>query len=95
MNGVHDMGGMHGMGSIQTENDEPAFHERREGRAFALTLAMAAWRKMDSRWLATPARADSLRRISADEPLAFVILMKEFDSPMNAGFTFVADDATK
>jgi nitrile hydratase subunit beta len=45
MNGVHDMGGMHGMGPIQTENDEPVFHERWEGRAFALTLAMAAWRK--------------------------------------------------
>jgi nitrile hydratase subunit beta len=45
MNGVHDMGGMHGMGPIETENDEPVFHERWEGRAFALTLAMAAWRK--------------------------------------------------
>jgi nitrile hydratase subunit beta len=45
MNGVHDMGGMHGMGPIQAENDEPVFHERWEGRAFGLTLAMAAWRK--------------------------------------------------
>jgi nitrile hydratase len=45
MNGVHDMGGMHGMGAIEAENDEPVFHERWEGRAFALTLAIAAWRK--------------------------------------------------
>jgi nitrile hydratase beta subunit len=45
MNGVHDMGGMHGMGPIQNEVDEPVFHERWEARAFALTLAMAAWRK--------------------------------------------------
>ena len=45
MNGVHDMGGMHGLGPIQAENEEPVFHERWEGRAFALTLAMAAWRK--------------------------------------------------
>ena len=45
MNGVHDMGGMHGMGPIQTEDDEPVFHERWEARAFALALAMAAWRK--------------------------------------------------
>jgi nitrile hydratase len=45
MNGVHDMGGMHGMGAIETEKDEPVFHECWEGRAFALTLAMAAWRK--------------------------------------------------
>jgi nitrile hydratase subunit beta len=45
MNGVHDMGGMHGMGPIQREQDEPVFHERWEARTFALTLAMAAWRK--------------------------------------------------
>jgi nitrile hydratase subunit beta len=45
MNGVHDMGGMHCMGLIQSEQDEPVFHERWEARAFALTLAMAAWRK--------------------------------------------------
>jgi len=45
MNGVHDMGGMHGMGPIQYEKDEPVFHEPWEGRAYALTRAMAAWRK--------------------------------------------------
>ena len=26
MNGVHDMGGMHGMGAIEHENNEPVFH---------------------------------------------------------------------
>jgi len=26
MNGIHDMGGMHGMGPIEHERDEPAFH---------------------------------------------------------------------
>lgn len=31
MNGVHDMGGMHGFGSVVTEKDEPVFHERWEG----------------------------------------------------------------
>ena len=45
MNGVHDMGGMHGMGPVRSEKDEPVFHERWEARAFALTLAMDAWRK--------------------------------------------------
>ena len=39
MNGVHDMGGMHGMGPIEREQDEPVFHERWEARAFALNLA--------------------------------------------------------
>jgi nitrile hydratase len=45
MNGVHDMGGMHGMGPIQVEKDEPVFHERWEARTYALTRAIAAWRK--------------------------------------------------
>ena len=26
MNGVHDMGGMHGFGSVAVERDEPVFH---------------------------------------------------------------------
>lgn len=39
MNGVHDMGGMHGMGAVKIERDEPVFHEEWEKRAFALTLA--------------------------------------------------------
>ena len=45
MNGVHDMGGMDGMGPIHSEKGEPVFHERWEARTFALRLAMAAWRK--------------------------------------------------
>ena len=45
MNGVHDMGGMHGMGPIQYERNEPVFHEPWEGRIFALNRAMSAWRK--------------------------------------------------
>src|SRR5579859_856981 len=45
MNGVHDMGGMHGMGPIEYERDEPVFHARWEARALALMLAMGAWRK--------------------------------------------------
>jgi len=45
MNGVHDMGGMHGMGPIVEEKNEPVFHEGWEGRIFAMNLAMGAWRK--------------------------------------------------
>jgi len=45
MNGVHDMGGMHGMGPIAPECDEPVFHEPWEGRVFAMVRAMGAWRK--------------------------------------------------
>jgi nitrile hydratase len=39
MNGVHDMGGMHGMGPVRPEKDEPVFHHEWERRAFALTVA--------------------------------------------------------
>jgi nitrile hydratase subunit beta len=45
MNGVHDMGGMHGMGPIQKEKNEMALHERWEWRVFALRRAMGAWGK--------------------------------------------------
>jgi nitrile hydratase len=45
MNGVHDMGGMHGMGPIVEEKNEPVFHDEWEGRIFAMNRAMAAWRK--------------------------------------------------
>jgi nitrile hydratase beta subunit len=45
MNSVHDMGGMHGMGPIEYETNEPVFHTRWEARALALNLAMGAWRK--------------------------------------------------
>ena len=45
MNSVHDMGGMHGMGPIEYERDEPVFHAPWEGRALALVVAMGAWRK--------------------------------------------------
>jgi nitrile hydratase len=45
MNGVHDMGGMHGLGPIAPEKDEPVFHAPWEARALALTLAMGAWGK--------------------------------------------------
>ena len=36
MNGIHDMGGMHGFGPIPIERDEPVFHEPWEGRVHGL-----------------------------------------------------------
>ena len=46
MDGAHDMGGMHGFGSVGAivEADEPTFHERWEGRTFALMLSTGALR---------------------------------------------------
>jgi nitrile hydratase subunit beta len=40
VNGIHDMGGMHGMGPIKPEKNEPVFHAAWEGRAFALSMAV-------------------------------------------------------
>ena len=36
MNGIHDMGGMHGMGPVEREQNEPVFHEPWEGRINAM-----------------------------------------------------------
>ncbi len=43
MNSVHDMGGMHGLGPIAPDPDEPVFHADWEARVLALTLAAGAW----------------------------------------------------
>jgi len=40
MNGIHDMGGMHGMGPIEYEKDEPVFYHDWEARTYALSLAL-------------------------------------------------------
>jgi nitrile hydratase len=34
MNGIHDLGGMHGMGRVEIEKDEPVFHAEWEKRVF-------------------------------------------------------------
>lgn len=40
MNGVHDMGGMHGFGKVIPESDEPVFHAAWEKRVLAMARAM-------------------------------------------------------
>lgn len=39
MNGVHDLGGMHGLGPVNAEANEPVFHNEWERRVFAVTIA--------------------------------------------------------
>ena len=36
MNGVHDMGGMHGFGPVVIEENEPVFHAEWEGRIYGM-----------------------------------------------------------
>src|SRR5258707_9921153 len=64
MNGVHDMGGMHGMGPIALEANEPVFHERWEARTIALTRAVGACGKWN-----IDAQRHSLERIPPAEYL--------------------------
>lgn len=40
MNAIHDLGGMHGLGAIAAERDEPPFHETWEGRAAGILEVM-------------------------------------------------------
>jgi nitrile hydratase beta subunit len=42
MDGIHDMGGMHGFGKVEPESNEPVFHASWEGRCLALNRAMGA-----------------------------------------------------
>ncbi|MCY4633419.1 MAG: nitrile hydratase subunit beta [Acidobacteria bacterium] len=43
MNGIHDMGGMDGMGPVEPKENEPVFHETWEGRVYGLGRSIARW----------------------------------------------------
>ena len=69
MDGVHDMGGMDGFGTVVAEPNEPLFHAEWEKRAFALQRAMGmpgGWH-IDMSRFAHENRA--ARRLSVDELL--------------------------
>ena len=40
MNGIHDLGGMHGLGPILNEENEPYFHHEWERRVFPLFASL-------------------------------------------------------
>lgn len=40
MNGIHDMGGLHWLGPVPVETNEPVFHARWEGRVYAMTQVL-------------------------------------------------------
>jgi nitrile hydratase subunit beta len=46
MNGIHDMGGMHGMGAIRYEKNEPPYHAPWEARVHAMSSAVGATGKL-------------------------------------------------
>jgi len=41
MNGIHDIGGMHGVGPLEVEKDEPLFHAEWEKRVFGIFFGLA------------------------------------------------------
>ncbi len=40
MDGIHDVGGVHGFGKVAQEENEPFFHADWERRIFAITMVM-------------------------------------------------------
>ena len=48
MNGVHDLGGMDGLGPVAPERDEPVFHHAWEGRVHAMTVASPTRSNIDA-----------------------------------------------
>ena len=49
MNGLHDLGGMHGFGRVEVEPNEPVFHARWEGRVLAMAYQVVGfgWATVD------------------------------------------------
>ena len=43
MNGIHDMGGMHGFGKVPHEDDEPVFHQTWEGRVMGIRRSLVKY----------------------------------------------------
>ena len=50
MNGIHDLGGMHGFGRIEVESDEPVFHARWEERVLGMVYQVVGfgWVTLDA-----------------------------------------------
>ena len=41
MNGIHDLGGKHGVGELEVEKDEPVFHSEWEKKVFGIFFGLA------------------------------------------------------
>jgi len=50
VNGIHDLGGMHGFGRVDLERDEPVFHDRWEGRILGMVYQVVGygWANIDT-----------------------------------------------
>ena len=68
MDGVHDMGGMHGFGKVESEKNEPVFHDDWERRTYALYRAMSYAGSGPSTRRAPPA-SDCRRTFTSPVPI--------------------------
>jgi nitrile hydratase subunit beta len=78
MNGVHDMGGMHGFGPVLPEVGEPVFHAPWEGRVLGMNRLMGAWR----RWNIDSGR-HSIERLPPADYLRFSYYEKWLEAMIN------------
>ena len=78
MNGVHDMGGMHGFGPVIHEPNEPVFHAPWEARVRGMVQLIGAWRlgNIDS-------GRHSLERLPPVDYLRYSYFEKWFDALVN------------
>jgi len=75
MNGVHDLGGMHGMGALTIASSEPVFAANWEARVFALRRAMGAFR----RWNIDMSRY-AIERLPASDYLRLGYYERQFEA---------------
>ena len=78
MNGVHDLGGMHGFGPVRPETNEPVFHAPWEGRVIAMRRLMGAWLGSN-----IDAGRHSIERLPPVDYLGFSYYEKWFQSLIN------------
>jgi nitrile hydratase len=107
MDGIHDLGGMHGFGPVVVEPDEPFFHEPWERRAAGLSFASFASgrmtggryrhaiERMDPAWyLAAPYYERMLTGVATVLVETGVIEQPRLDEVLGAPFALARPDTT-
>ena len=107
MDGIHDLGGMHGFGPVELEADEPWFHEPWERRAAGLVLSTFmsgrlsggryrhAVERMDPAWyLGSPYYEHMLTGVVTGLVEGGALTQAQLDDALGAPFPLSRPDAT-
>jgi nitrile hydratase beta subunit len=107
MDGIHDLGGMHGFGPVAIEPDEPFFHEPWERRAAGLVFATFmsgrltggryrhAVERMDPAWyLASPYYEHMMTGITTALVEGGAVTQAQLDESLGAPFPLSRPDRT-